>query len=120
LRTRLSVKISLVSFALLTSCATVPNARVCAVAGVLQAGADCAYTLSDDLEAMTMDEFLAWLEPAPERGPAMCVSAYDWGRIKTALEQACKAAGPKCTYEVIKEIRRIPEAIPASTARTLP
>lgn len=112
------MKLFLASFALtsLVSCAiTVPNTRVCSVSGYISNGADCAYTLSPKTEQMTFQELLEFLEPQPERpdpkdpskrlparGGALCQSAEDWGKQKTALEQACKKLS-KCNYEQLRE-----------------
>lgn len=97
--------VSLISFALLTSCTHVqiPNVKVCAVAGVTAAGADCVHSLSDETEQLTLDQLIAMLEPQldPPRGAAMIISSEDFTRLKTAMEQACaKLKG--CTKEVDK------------------
>jgi tetrahydromethanopterin S-methyltransferase subunit G len=101
---------------------TVKNTKACAVAGVMAAGADCAYTLTDKTESMTLDELIDFLEPQPERpdpknpgkmlparGPAIIQSSDDWNHMKTALEQACAALEDRCSYEtqqMIKEAGR--------------
>lgn len=99
-----SKTIWLASFALLLSagCAgiKVPNTRACAVAGRIEDGGECVYTLSDRRESMTSAQFLDFLEPRSERGGAICQSAHDWARMKTALEQACRKLPGGCTYEV--------------------
>jgi hypothetical protein len=117
----------------LSGCATtVPNTRVCAVAGVLTAGADCAHTLSDETESLTLEQFIDFLEPAPERpdpahpgqvlparGPAMCQSADDWGKAKTALEQLCEKAGSRCTYEMKQKLAEVAGRIDRLQLQTL-
>lgn len=92
---------------LLSGCGiTIPNTRVCAVSGLMTAGADCAWTLSDETEEMNLDQLIEFLEPRvatetlPARGAAICQSAEDWNKQKTALEQACKKMGRWCTFEV--------------------
>jgi hypothetical protein len=65
------------------------NVEACAVAGELSNGADCAKTLTDDTREMTLDEFIEFLEPQNERGPAICLSSEDFASLKTTLEQAC-------------------------------
>jgi hypothetical protein len=90
---------------LLSGCAiTVPNTRVCSIAGVISAGANCAWTLSEQTEEMTLDQFIEFLEPNDTRGGAICQSSDDWNKMKTALEQACKKLGPNCSYEVQQEL----------------
>lgn len=99
---------------LLAGCSVeLPNIRVCAVSGTLLAGADCAYTNSDDTEEMDFEEFMDFLEPRPERpdpknpkkklpahGAALIVSPSDWTRQKNALELACQKLGNACTLEM--------------------
>lgn len=110
-------------FSLLVSgCATVkiPNAQVCTVAGKISAGADCAWTLSNQTSEMTFDEFLDFLEPQrarpdpgkpditlPARAGALCQSAEDWNKNKTALEQACKLLGRNCSRTARAAIKRM-------------
>lgn len=102
----------LIWFALtLSGCASIelPNVKVCTVAGDLSAGANCAYTLSDDTEEMTIEEYLDFLSPSddPPRAGALCQSAHDWTRIKTTLEQACVMLKKKCTKEMKAEVKEI-------------
>ncbi len=102
---------------LLANCASteVPNTEVCAVAGVLSAGMDCAETLTAKTRSMDLHQAITFLEPqeeitnpdgtvTPARGAALCQSSEDWGEMKTALEQACKILGPRCTYEMHQAI----------------
>lgn len=112
---RLTRKPWLLLFVLTSSCGTVqvPNTEVCVVAGKLLAGADCAFTLHGNSRSMTMEEFIVWLEPSTEKGPALCQSATDWNKQKTALEQACKILGNKCTFE--SELRMVSARIDALT-----
>lgn len=100
--------------ALLLSCSeiTVKNTRVCTAAGFISAGADCAYTRSEQTDSMTFDEFLTFLEPQPEvvdpktheripaRSGAMCQSAEDWNANIQALQQACLQLGDGCSKEL--------------------
>lgn len=73
----------------------------------MAAGADCAETLSDETKSLTLDEFLGFLEPAPPRGAALCMSAEDFTRLKTALEQACQKLGTACKAEAKAQIRDV-------------
>lgn len=102
------------SFLSLSSCRTVEvkDTEVCAVAGIISAGADCAHTLKTETREMPVADFIAWLEPqaertdpttgvtTPARGPALCQSAEDYVKVKTALEQACRALKGRCTAEM--------------------
>lgn len=99
---------------LLDGCVTVPNTRVCTVAGEMSAGAICAETLTPSTFDLTLAEFLDMLEPVPDvvdptdpskvlvpgRAGAMVMTADDWLKNKTALESACRELGSKCSYEV--------------------
>lgn len=108
----------------LSGCATIPNTTVCTVAGVFSAGAICAETLTPNTSSMTLDEYLAFLEPQaerpdpanpgktlPPRAGAMCQSADDWNAQKTALEQTCRLLGPRCSYQVKKAIKSLNSAM---------
>lgn len=112
----------LVVSALLSACSQIPvkETKVCGVAGVLQAGANCALTFSKIPEKesqMTFEEFVEFLEPQPERvvngkklparGAALCQSADDWNAHATALQQACEKLKSACTYEMRKQIESV-------------
>lgn len=116
-------KLSLILAAttLLASCAEVKirETRFCSVAGVLIAGMDCGYDLSDKTDSMTFDEMVEFLEPQPERpdpkdpnkmlparAGAMCQPADDWNHKKTVLEQACKMLGKRCSWQLKEMIRK--------------
>lgn len=43
----------------------------------------------------------------PKRAGAVCESSYDWTIKKTALEQACRELGKRCSYEIQEMIREI-------------
>lgn len=92
---------------------TVPNTEACTVAGVLAAGAFCAETITGQTRDMTLDEYFDFLEPkeahddVPARAGAVCQSADDWGAQKTALEQACRVLGKRCTYELREVIKNM-------------
>jgi hypothetical protein len=116
----------LVLVLLVSACKTIsiPNTEVCAVAGVMSAGANCAETLSEKTREMTLDEFLEFLEPKEElrdektgkiiqaeRAPAICQSATDWNALKTSLETACEKLGNSCTYDIRESISKMTRAI---------
>lgn len=110
--------ISLCLLLLLTSCSIAPpNIKACAVAGVMSAGADCVYTLSEDRETMNLDELIVFLEPQeervdpknpekklPARGPAILIPSEDWVKLKTFIQQACKKLGNACSVSIQKKI----------------
>ena len=84
------------------SCISVPNVKLCTVSGNMSGGAICSTSNSHKTSEMTMDEYLDFLEPqeSPARGGAICQSAADFNRTKTALEQACRMLGAnKCKFE---------------------
>lgn len=124
--TRLLFLSSLVLALLVSGCKTIsiPNTEICAVAGVMSAGANCVETLTDNTREMTLDQFLEFLEPQevvkdattgktirPERGAAICQSAKDWNAMKTALEEACEKLGDACTYDIRESLSKMTGAI---------
>ncbi len=127
-------KLFLILCGLQASCSTItiPNSKVCTVAGAMSAGADCAYTLDSKTEEMTLDEFLDFLEPKeevidpitkkiiePARGGALCTPVSDFNAQKTALEQACEALGSKCSYEIKEAIQKVSNNVTALQAKAL-
>jgi len=92
----------------------IPNIRICAVSGIMAAGADCGYTLSDKSEQLTLTEFIEFLEPSAvpgkEKGAALCQSVEDFVKLKIALEQAC-AKSRACTEEVVEQLEAISRRI---------
>jgi hypothetical protein len=117
--------ICLSSFVLaLSACVTVPNTTVCTVSGVMADGAICAETLTDKTSELTLTEWIDFLEPQPERpdpvhpgetlparAGAMCQSSEDWNKMKTALEQACRELGNRCSYQIKTAIRSLKQKL---------
>jgi hypothetical protein len=66
---------------------------------------ECAQTLSDKTESLTLDQSIAFLEPSTTRGGAMCMSTEDFAALKTALEQACNKLGRACTKEAKQNLK---------------
>lgn len=111
---------------LLLSCSTsIPNTKVCVVAGSAINGADCAYTLTDEIDAMTFEEFMEFLEPqdthqAPDghivvaKAGALCQSASDWNAQKTALEELCRKYKGACSYQVQTAVKRVNQLVEIS------
>ena len=107
--------LTLLSLCALTSCTKVeiPNITVCTVAGRLRAGALCAESLSYKTYNLSYEAFLRRLEPAaatktePARAGYMCMTATDFSRMKTALQQACVAMKKKCTYELQAALQHV-------------
>jgi hypothetical protein len=93
-----------VSLCSLAACGVrVPNIKICAAAGAVSAGANCAYTLSSETEEMDFDQFLDFLEPNDTRGGAVCSSVADWIKLKSVLESVCNRYG--CSREEIDQIK---------------
>lgn len=117
----------------LPSCAgiEIKNGEVCTVAGVLQAGADCAETLTPKTRSMNFEALVDYLEPqlekkdakgkivSPERGGAIIMSADYFNHIKTKLEQACSLLGDRCTYEIKEQIATLDAQSKGLQAKTL-
>lgn len=104
---------------LLSGCVTVPNTSACSVAGLLKAGSVCGETLTDKTYDLDFAQTIDMLEPKPERpdpdhagqtlparAGAIFESAEDYGKNHTALEQACRALGKRCSYEIKQAIQR--------------
>lgn len=114
-----------------SSCVSVPNTVTCTASGSLSSGAMCADSNQERLSSLTFNEYLRFLEPQearlctpvegfevcsddqkkdqvelPQRAGAFCMSSFDYTQMMTALEQACRALGVKCSYEVKKMIQR--------------
>lgn len=116
---RLSLSLTALSFVgCVTGSVTVPSTVSCTQAGVWEAGAFCAESITGSKSSMTVDEYLDFLSVAPERKDpndptktipgrpgAVCQSADDWGKQKTALEQACRILGKRCPYEMKATIK---------------
>ncbi len=119
----LAIAVLTIAFVLLSTagCSTqIPNTRVCGVAGIFQAGAECVWTLSDDKESLDAEAFVDFLEPQgprpdpknpgltlPARGAALCTSEEDYTKTKTVLEQLCERAGARCTREMRHQMEQV-------------
>jgi len=103
-----------------SGCVSIPNTRECSAKGRLRFGALCNETNTGAKSKMTAQEYIEFLEPAPERedpdhpgqmlpkrAGAVCNSAEDHKRKKTALEQACRKLGMRCSYELKQAIRNM-------------
>lgn len=100
-----------------SGCKTVEikNTRECVVAGVFQAGMDCATTNTSQISQMDFEQMIVFLEPQgerlnaagkklPPRAGAVCRSDDDFTSQKIALEQACVLLRDKCTPELKEHI----------------
>lgn len=79
-----------------------PDVRLCSLAGVIAAGMDCSHTGHDEDSELDAKEMIDFLE-----GGAICMSAEDRKKEKTAAEQACVLLGSRCTFEMKKAISRM-------------
>lgn len=135
-------KVSLRRFAafsclpLLSACGTVKvkDSTECVIAGVFQAGMDCATTNSSQISEMDFEEMIEWLEAQPERpGPdgktlparsgAVCRSDDDFTAQKVALEQACALLKNRCIPEVkavIENMNRVSGLLEAAKTKQGP
>lgn len=77
----------------------------------MSAGADCDTILSDKRTSLTMEQFIEFLEPAPGRGGAICLSTDDYVEEKSELEQTCALLKNKCSEQLKAEITRITNRI---------
>ena len=114
--------LSLCSTALLASCVhvQVPNVRKCSVRGLIRLGANCAETNTGKTSELTYEELVDYIQALPERpdpanpgqmlpkkGAAIITSSLDAGAEKTAMEEACRALGSKCSYELQQSIKTL-------------
>ena len=81
-----------------------PNIKICSVAGIIGAGANCAYTLDSRTEEMNLDQLIDFLEPneETEKAGAMIMSAKAFQKIKTEFEKACRRLGGRCKKDMKK------------------
>jgi hypothetical protein len=106
MKIRTKILLILLSFAFSGCGLTVPNLRVCSVAGSMRVGAMCSTTLSREKSSMNTNEFLDFLEPQekrlnplkpdeylPERAGAVCMSSDDMAKVGVFVEQACRKLG---------------------------
>lgn len=97
MRKKLWLSLSLLA---LSSCGTIdiPVTESCVVAGTLDAGMICAKS-SGETRDMTLEESVNWLSPdvTTGKGSAVCQSSIDWNAQKTALEEACRMLGRRCS-----------------------
>jgi len=95
-----------------SGCVTIPNQRVCSVAGVVNAGAICAETQTDKTFDLDVDALIEMLEPQPERpdpenpgetlparAGALIIPMDDYVAGKNAGEKACRMLGKRCKPE---------------------
>lgn len=116
-----------------SGCITIQDGHVCAVAGDLSYGANCAHLTSSETNILTLDETLDLLNPQearkcvpvpgynvcqddqtvgekkdlPARGGAVMIPADDFSLIDTELREACRELGSRCSYatqEVLKKL----------------
>lgn len=114
--------LSLLSFAACSGCVTVPPTKPCFVAGKLDGGMICGDTFTGQSFDLSLYETIDFLEPQFERectiipgtticadlqtaiknkiaarAGAVCQSSEDYAALKTALEEACREMGSKCS-----------------------
>ncbi len=115
---------------------TIRNTRPCTVAGILEAGGFCAETLTGKTNDMSPGDMLDMIEarderpdpspsytpvPAPHqcagvdtdrpclpaKAPGVIQTVEDYGATKETLEEACRALGDSCTYEMKQTIKHM-------------
>lgn len=90
-----------------SSCVTISDATFCAVAGDLSSGGICSHLLTPATSDLTEDQFLTFLEASPTKAAAICMSAQDFGTLKTELELACRELGSSCSYQTQAVIKKM-------------
>jgi len=108
MRSQISFGIALLCLASgCASCVQIPDVEGCTVAGLIEAGADCATSNTGIKRKLTAKELLEMIEPVADqpkegikgRAGAVIISAKDYKRMKDAQEMACRELGNRCTYE---------------------
>lgn len=91
----------------LASCqtVTVPNITDCTLYGQLINGGFCAETQTQTSVDLNPDDYLAFLEASPTKGPAVCQSSDDYDKITTTLDLMCRLLGNDCTLEIKQTIQ---------------
>lgn len=87
--------------------------KLCTVAGIFQAGMDCATDQTSTISELDFSAMVEFLEPQPERpdpnhpgqrlparAGAVCEPDDDFTDLKTALEQACVELKDRCTTQI--------------------
>lgn len=105
------------SLAALSACVSVPDTSACAVNGALSNGGTCVTTLSGVTRELSFQGMLDLLDampvaytdpdtgmPVAAHGAAIIQSAADWNAQKTALEEACRELGNRCSYAVTQAL----------------
>lgn len=59
-----------------------------------------------DLPVCADDQTLGTTVTLPPRGPAIAMSAAQWGQLSIELQQLCRDAGSGCSYETIQLLQR--------------
>jgi hypothetical protein len=77
----------------------------CAVAGVVDAGADCVTLISGQLTTLNFEELIDLLQPNDKRGGAIITPIDDFIEIKKELETACILLDNRCTKEIKKNLK---------------
>lgn len=101
-----------------SACVSIPNVKECTAKGRLRFGALCGESNTGVKSKMTAEEYVEFLEPEderddpehpgqklPKRAGAVCISAEDHNKRKTALEQACRLLGSRCSFELKQAIQ---------------
>lgn len=76
--------------------------RICAVAGVIAAGANCDHTGHSEPSQMDVKQLIEFLESG-----AVIMSSADRMKEKSAAEEACYLLKDRCTFEMKKTISRM-------------
>lgn len=91
----------------------VPTTKPCTPAGRLSLGMLCADTISGTTWVLDYDHSIDMIEARPERpdpdnpgqtlpahGGSVIQTSSDYSKIKTTLDEACRALGNDCTEEM--------------------
>lgn len=103
---------SLFAVAMLVSAcsANIPNLRpvvpvLCDAPNCPDVGAIWQYTNTDERGRMTRAEFIDFLYPNAQKGPAICVSSEEWKQNELSIATLCSRGN--CSYEQKKVLERM-------------
>jgi hypothetical protein len=100
----LSLSVTLFALAGSGPCVTIQNRNPCTANGTLALGATCAETETAQTSQLTFDQYVAFLEAAPNKPPAICQSGADYVTESTELETLCREQGSFCSYQLKQEV----------------
>lgn len=96
---------------IVSSCSSinVKDTKVCAVSGVITAGANCVYTVSKKREQLNLEQLIEMLEPnvKEKRGGAIIIPFKDYIDVKENIEIVCNLKMVKCKKDILDNLESV-------------